>query len=143
MGSRPNVIRGKDVEPKLIIRRYFSRSFKTKLEQTEGRVQSDKCNSNLCPVFCVPDVDPAVGGSRDDELRVRRERSLEGDRLGVDVAGEALHQLTVEGVDQPDQGPVGGDQDRFTVRRELESGPLDVFLSWKKKRTVVQLVFKL
>ena len=52
-------------------------------------------------------MNPAVGGSRDDELRVGRERGLEWDRLCVDVAGEALHQLAVKRVDQPDEGAVG------------------------------------
>lgn len=39
-------------------------------------------------VLSVPDVNPAVSGSRNDELRVRGERRLQGDVLGVQVTGE-------------------------------------------------------
>ena len=41
--------------------------------------------THLLAVLAVPDVDSAVAGAGDDELRVRGEGGLQGELLGVQV----------------------------------------------------------
>ena len=83
-------------------------------------------HADLGAVLSVPDVDPPVGRPRYDELRVGRERCLEGDALRVEVARERLQRGARERVDQTDERPVRRDEDRLAIGTELEARPINV-----------------
>jgi len=72
-------------------------------------------HADLGAVLSVPDVDPPVGRPRYDELRVGRERCLEGDALR--------------------------DEDRLAIGTELEARPINVLLGGElegRKRALVE-----
>ena len=47
------------------------------------------------------------------------------------MSREGLHNLSGEGVNQPDEGPVGGNEDGLAVRRKLQPRPVQVLLGCK------------
>ena len=67
---------------------------------------------------------PPVGGAGDDEARVRREAAVDGDPPVVEVPGEGLHGVAVEGVEEAHHGAVRRQQDELAVGREAQARPL-------------------
>ena len=84
-------------------------------------------NTNLLTVFWVPNVNPAIAGAGDDELGVRRERSLKWKLFRVEMACEGLKGGSVVWVNEFDHLSIGGDQNTFPVWGELQSSPLQFF----------------
>jgi len=52
-------------------------------------------DTHLLAVLAVPDVDAAVAGAGDDELRVGGEGRLQGQLLGVEVTCECLKGCSI------------------------------------------------
>lgn len=56
-------------------------------------------NANFISGVGIPNVNPAIGRTAEDELRIGTERCLDGDSLVVQVSCESLQRCSVEGVD--------------------------------------------
>lgn len=82
-------------------------------------------DTNLLAVLAVPDVDAAVAGAGDDELRVGGEGGLQGQLLGVEVTCECLKGCSIIWINQFYNWAVSRDQDWFSIGREFEACPLD------------------
>lgn len=82
-------------------------------------------DTHLLAVLAVPDVDSAVTGAGDDELRVRGEGGLQGELLGVQVTCECLKRCSIIWIYQFYNWAVSRDQDWFSIGGEFEPCPLD------------------
>ena len=81
-------------------------------------------------IFRIPNVDSAIGGPRDNKLTVGAKRGLQWDRFSVEMTSEGLEYCPGESVDQLDHASIGGNQNGFAVRTELEAGPIDILFCW-------------
>lgn len=100
-------------------------------------------NANLEPSVGVPNVNPSVCASREDELRVGAEGGFNCDAFDVlislkeiitdcyiscqqsaSLTGECLQWRAMESIDKTENRTIGADKNRFAVLRELESRPI-------------------
>ncbi len=72
----------------------------------------------------VPRVNAAVGRAGEHKFGVRREAPVDGNALVVEMSGERLHRVAVEGVEQSHHASVRRQEDEFAMRGKAEARPL-------------------
>ena len=67
----------------------------TQLNTLHGTLVVSVEDADLLPVLRVPDVDPSVARTRDDELRVGGEGGLQRKLLGVQMSCDGVNNLVL------------------------------------------------